>query len=499
VVEESLNARARRALESLLQGVGQGGTLGFGDELGFSDAETQREAPIAFGLGEAAGALGWGLAGIRGLRPLARAFQRAGLSERAATVAAASAFGGLHGAAAGYGGAPGSEASQSDLFSGERLQSALPDAAVGAAIGGAFVPTMRAAADLGDNLPAILGRQRVATDSGPDVWRQVMPGTGTRQSAPLNVSLAGEGAPEDRALAAIQNALRQDEAGAMRAGNGQSVFGRFAGPDGRTMTPWEAPQAGDSVRGLIDAATRAPGGAGRVNQMADDLIAQAAALEARNLRVAAAPRGQGRVTVRRSPVSRQDAADILSAVDDPAAHNSWMTQVMQMTPAQRRGLGRQLVAQMRADAGNAEAFRARLRDPQMQQKMQALGVDVRQFQRGARQVPADVDQRAAALRDRTQGQGRQVRNVADRELVSRGRLRDEDALALIEQAMQPQRAYRVPADMDARLFRGEFERGMRFNPQEYLNIDPSVLHAAVFASQPVAAFSHSVPYMIDRE
>jgi len=483
------------AIRAALQGVAQGGTLGFGDELGFSDAETQRAAPVAFGLGEAAGALGWGLAGIRGLGPIARRLQRMGMSERAATVAAASLFGGAHGAAAGYGGAPGSEASQSGLLSLARAQSALPSAAIGAGIGGAFVPATRVGADVLDNLPAIAGRQRVVNTAGPDTYRQVMPMTGTRRSAPLKLSLRGEGTPQERAQAAIQAALSQDEAAAMRAGSGQSVFGRFAGRDGRNITPFDDAQ-GDSLRGLIDMATRTGAGANRLNQMADDLVNNAAAMQARNLRVRPA---RGRVAARRAPLSRQDATDLLDGISDPALHQSWMREVAAMTASQRRSLARQMVTRLRADAGDAEVFRARLRDPQMQQKMDALGVDVQQFQRGARQVSADVDERATALRARTQGPGRTVVNLDDADLARRGSLLDDEAMALLEEAMRAQRAYRVPANRDARMLDGAFQRGVRFRPDDYLNVDPSLLHAAVFAAQPTAAFAHSLPYMINRD
>lgn len=483
------------AIEAAMQGFGQGGTLGFGDELGLSNAQTQRDAPIAFGLGEAAGALGWGLAGIRGLRPLARQLQRLGLSERTATIAAASLFGGAHGAAAGYGGSPGSAASQSGMGSMERLQSALPGAAMGATIGGAFVPATRVAADLADNLPAMLGRQRVPVGDGPDTYRQVMPMTGTRNSAPLDLTLRGEGSPQERARLAIQAALSQDEAAALGSTRGQSLFGRFAGPDGRTLRPFSEAR-GDSLGGLVDAAAMSPGGASRVNSMADELIANAAAMESRNLRVRSrAPNGQGRVTVRRASLSKQDSADLLAAIDDPAAHNSWLGQVTKLTAPQRRSLARQMVARLRAEAGEPDAFRARLRDPNMQQKMMALNIDVQQFNKGRRQVAPDVDQRAQALRARTRGPARPIRNLDDRELARRGRLVDEEALALLEEAMQAQRAYRVPANRDARMFDGAFQRGVRFRPSDYLNADPSLLHGAVFAAQPAAAFAHSLPYM----
>lgn len=490
--DQSIFDRLRNAGSGAAHGALQGVTLGAGDEIFGERADmegAQANAPIAFTLGSAIGALPWAALGAR---------VSAGAAETPiARFLASTALGGAHGAAAGaFGMTPG------DMDDGERLQEALLMAGLGAGVGGLSVPATRAMMDLDDNLPALMGRRR-SEDGGVT---QAGPGQGTRKSAPLNVRLAGEGSPEQRAEMALRLGLSMDEFEALQA-NMRGKLSRY----GEDFTPFDEPAMGRTTRSAIDYAAQSKAGAARLNADADAFVGE------QNTRMAdsATLPGRGRRT-KAGGLPEAQLAGFLEASTRPEYHAAWVRAAKQLPQRQRFELAEAMVTRMRADvgqAGDAQAARARLGEPQFLKKLEALGVEIDRsaFSRKANQRP---DQ----LRDRAKKKGdypsyadseRGFANVEDRLLAQRGDLSEADALALLDAAMRSRGDFFIPPQRpgDARMLSGEYEHGARFNPGGYfagddsrrnfnlgfMDIDASPTEMAILASQPMAALLHGLP------
>ena len=431
------------------------------------------DMPLAYAAGEAVGSIPWAAFG----GGLAKAMARSGSPRTRLLLAAL--FGAGHGAIAGSGGfKPG------EMTDEERLQSAALGAGLGGAVGVGGVGATRAARDLGRNLPAIAGIDRLAEGG----TRQVLPFTGTRVGAPLTLSLAGEGTAAERARAAIQSALAQDEAG-MVLETGQGVLGRFAN-DGRNLRAFGSDSLPQSTAALRALGAQSPGGSARVEGMAQDLIEQQVR---RDMRAMRAPKPEGLVT--RARIAKQEAEDFIRTFDDPTYHKSWMQQVKRLGDGEKAGLAARMVRELRkrakdATGSEAEAFQRFLRDPVVAGKLRALGVNMNNI-RGARKASRAIEgevERLRKLAQRPEEPNYNFRNWDDRDLANQGTLNEQDAIALLEAMMQPQRAFAVRPDSAARILSGQYERGVRFSPQNWVNTaDPEDVMGSLIYAQPVAA------------
>lgn len=432
------------------------------------------ESPVAYAAGELVGAAPWAGAGGTLAHALAKS------SSPRTRLLIALLFGAGHGALAGSGGfKPGENMTLED-----RVASAGLGAALGGAIGAGGVGATRAVRDVGRNLPAIAGIERLAEGG----TRQVMPFTGTRVGAPLTLSLAGEGTAAERARAAIQSALAQDEAGMVRE-TGQGVLGRFAN-DGRNLRAFGSDNLPQSTAALRALGAQSPGGSARVEGMAQDLIEQQVR---RDMRAMRAPKPEGLVT--RARIAKQEAEDFVRTFDDPTYHKSWMQQMKRLSDGEKAGLAARMVRELRrrakdATGSEAEAFQRFLRDPIVSGKLKALGVNMNNL-RGARKASRAIEgevERLRKLAQRPQEPNYNFRNWDDRDLANQGTLNEADAIALLEAMMQPQRAFAVRPDSAARILSGQYERGVRFSPQNWVNTaDPEDVMGSLIYAQPVAA------------
>lgn len=470
-------------------GILQGATLGGADEL-FADSDiagAQQGAPMAFSLGSAIGSIPWAALGARASAGAAK-----GPLSR---LLASSALGAAHGGAAGaFGMTPG------DMSEEDRLVEAVAMALMGGAVGGLAVPATRAAMDLDDNLPALIGRRRAEDGS----TTQTRPGQGTRKSAPLNVRLAGEGSADERAEMALRLGLNMDEFEALQQ-NARGKLDRY----GESFRA-DSGKMGRSTRSLVDYAAQSPGGSERLNKQADELLLTRVRDTAKRAQLPA--RGD------KAPKLKADKLNgFLAAADRPEYHSAWVRQAKSLPERQRFDLARVMVNRMRAQAktasgGDAAALRLAMSDRQFLAKLRALGVTV---DTGKLRPAANRD--AEALRDRGRQRDnpdyvdheRGFANVDDRLLARRGGLSEADALALLDAAARPRSSFftepRRPAD--ARLLAGEFEHGARFKPGSYFNgddskrnfnlgfmdLDASPTELAILASQPMAALLHGLP------
>lgn len=473
-----IERKKKNALDGLKAGFLEGLVANYGDEIGLMPEEefvaAHHDAPISYAVGEAAGSV-----------PLA--FLGAGLAKQAARgmggkgrLLTAALAGGLHGALAGSGGfTPGD--------SENRGRDALIGAGLGGLIGGLGVPGSRAARDLVDNAPAMLGREALAEGGS----RQVAPFTGTRTSAPLELSFVGDGDAAVRSRAALQAALAQDEAAAVRE-TGKGQLGRWTG-QGRDLTAFQNPKLGQSTGALQDFTAQSEAGAGRLNTMADDLVEKNVRQRMKQMR----PPSQGGL-LSRAKASRQDQADLLATFDDPSLHQSWLKEARKLDDAGRQALAAKLVRELRqraklATGGEAEAFQRFLREPVVAKKLDALGVQIGNLRGAGRLKSADagVDRQAAALRkmaQRPEEPNYAFRNWDDRDLAARGRLRDEDALAMLDVLQRPQRAWAVRPDSSARVLQGRFERGVKMRPDDWFApADLEDLMNSLKYAQPAAA------------
>lgn len=482
--------RRAQILQALGSGLVSGGTANWIDELSGDGAQMRAEqeaAPVSYALGETLGSIGPGAALGAGIaRHIAQ--NAGGARQRFLTAAVAGA---LHGALAGSGGfRPG------EISDDERARDAGIGAGIGGVIGGLGVPASRAVSDLADNLPALLGREALAEGG----FAQRALGQGTRRSAPLGVQLSGEGDAQARALGAFQAALQQDEAAALQRG-GSAQFGRFAN-EGRNLRAFGSDDLGPSMAALRSLAAQSPAGQQRLEGMASDLIERGLRGQLQRMRAPAAraPRGGllGAATSRRSPLDRRDAADLLATMRSAPHHEAWLGEVGAMTQPQRARLAAMAVRQLRTEARGAsgeaaENFSRMLRDPIVRDKLQALGVRTQALRGGRKNMSGDaaIDAEVERLRrmaarpeDATYNFG----NFDDRDLAARGRLSDEDALALLDVLSQPQRAYAVTPSREARILQGRYEQGARFNPRAWFdgaNVD-DVMGSVIYA-QPLAA------------
>jgi hypothetical protein len=406
------------------------------------------------------------------------------------------AAGALHGALTGSGGfSPGA------LSLGERARDTALGAGLGAAVGGLTVPGVRAAGDVANNLPAMLGREMLAEGSlTPGVRPQFVQralGQGTRRGAPLELSFAGEGDASTRAARAIQSALSQDEAAAA-LGRGGARFGRFANaPGGRDVLGFASDTLGPSLMSTRSLAASAPGGAQQLEGMANNMIEDALRARMRAMRAPAVPGGARAASAR--PLNGADASDLVATVNEPALHQSWINEARNLTQSQRARLAVRVVRQLRADAtlassrGGSEAFSRAIREPLIAQKLEALGVRTQAI-RGARRadnmsgdsaIDAEVERlRRLAVRPDDFRFG----NYEDADLARAGTLHSEDALAMIEALRQPQRAYAVRPNRSARVLSGQYQRGVRLDPGSYFRSNtPDDLLRSILLSQPAAA------------
>lgn len=490
LIDQILAELAAKAQAAQLGGM-QGLTMGFGDEIGLTNGEELRAArernPVSMSVGEALGALPYGFFGSKILKEAAH---NPATRFQAATGASA-----VHGALAGLGAGEMEDATMQD-----RLMSAGIGAGIGGAVGGLAVPGVRAAGQLDDNLPALLGRQRNVETPG---YTQAPLGQGSRKSAPLVVELMGEGTPQERAHRALAASLQLDESDAMRAGANKQVLGRFADQeDGRSYVPFDSDKVGRSTRGVIDYAAQSDAGADRLNEQADLLVQDALKRQMKRseVRTANPTIGDGKLTA-------ADKKDLLDAFDVPAAHQSWMSEVKKLDDLQRENLGLSVLRQTRkkfkaTGAGEAEGFRATLRDKQTREKFKALGIDVE----GLGKPPIDdpkLQKRVDTLRGRATKQPtptyadgyKGMANMQDRMLASEGQLSPEDALALIEASMSKRRGYLVTPQHDARLLKGHYQRGAKWAPKDWFNsVTADELEKAIIASQSVAAGLHGAPH-----
>lgn len=468
--------RLERILAALQAGAGGGLTANWNDEL-FGNGEQLRAAhdasPGSYAVGEALGSLPLAFVGAGLAQNVAR-----GMGPKGRLIASALA-GALHGAAAGSGGfRPG------DMTAEERLRDAGLGAALGAGIGGLGVPATRAVRSMADNAPAILGRETLAEGG----VRQVLPFTGTRASAPLSLSLAGEGDAAARAQNAIQAALSQDEAGMVRD-TGRAVLGRFAN-EGRNLRAFGSDNLSQSMTALRDLGAQSPGGAAQLEGMASDLIEQSVK---RNMRAMRAPKASGLVSKAR--MKAQEADDFVRTMDAPEFHRSWLSEARKLGDGERASLAAKVVRALRTRAKNAtgseaEAFQRYLRNPTIADKLKALGVNIGNL-RNARKAGAEVEmevERLRALARRPDNASYNFRNWEDRDLASRGSLGAEDATALLNAMMQPQRAFAVRPDSMARALTGQYERGVHMDPRQWFNAaDIEDVMGSVRYAQPAAA------------
>lgn len=480
--DESYIDAAARMGRSALSGSQQGLLSGYADEI-FGErsrhGEYREAAPVSFAGGEAAGAIVPGLLGAGLVSAIMR--ERGSIPAR---IAAASLAGALHGGVMGSG-----AGEKDDVSTYERLKGALGGAAIGGAVGGLAVPAARAVGDFADNLPALLGRRRLA-EGGVE---QVALGRGTRSSAPLMVHLRGAGGANDRALSAVQAALARDEFAASQ-GRGGIELGRFADEiGGQVVTPYSGPRVGPALRSLVDAAARSPAGSASLRTEANILMRRSVARQLREARVRAA-RG-------RSGLSGPDRDDLTEAAFMPQAHAGFMTAISRLTAAQRSRVAARVLQRIRAEAkatglDEVDAVVARLRDPNFAARMEALGVRFpRPRGRGNASALDEAQQEAMAMRARAANtspiEGLSPEDVA---LLREGTLQEADALALLRASHRPHRAYFVRPDREARALEGAYEQGVRLRPSDWANVSADDLEQAVVAAQPVAAFAHGVPY-----
>lgn len=468
------------ALNALLRGAAQGATLGLADEAfgsqGFIDARA--EMPLAYSLGEGVGAfvpsviLGKNLPGpmMRALSPV--------MGARGAGVATGAGLGAAHGAAAGFGGVtPG------DLSLEERLTEMAALGLIGGAVGGGGVAGTKAGLDLYDNMPALTGRRM--TENGPV---RAAPGQGTRRSAPMSVHLRGEGSADERAQRALMAALGLDEFEAAR-GKGGGQLNRYGAADGK-VAPFDVDAR--STRALVDYGAQSPAGSRQLNSEADSIVADANRSFVKGAKMPKAGRT-------RAKLEDGKLQGFVAAFGRPEYHESWVREAKRLPPNQRLKLAQALMADLKTGAdggpGSAEAARARLTDPQVNEKLAALGVKLTSRTRKALMSPAQESQ-VAALRGRAStARAPDFANVEDRMLASRAALTEADALALLRAARQPQDAFfpRPRNPTDTRLLEGRYEQGARFNPGGWLDATPEELKLAVLLSQPAAAFLHGAP------
>lgn len=478
---------ALAALQGLGSGAVQGATLGLGDEVLGRDidfAAARAQAPIAYSVGEGLGAvlpsilIGRNLPG-----PMMRALEPRLGAAGAATLTGGS-LGALHGGLAGLGGmTPG------DMSLEDRVAAAGLMALIGGGVGGAGVAATKAGLDLYDNAPALTGRKM--TEDGPV---RVAPGEGTRRSAKVQVRLRGEGDPGSRAEQAMQAGLGSDEFEFVRRGDAR--LNRY----GSQMTAFDAP-VGRTTRSLVDYAAVSPAGSKAVNRQADAIVADA---NASYLKGAQMPKG-GRS---RNKIPDAQMEGLLAAWDKPEYHASWVREAKKLKPDQRLKVAQAVMDRMRADArgGNAEAVRGQLTDPQVTEKLGALGVKLTSRSRRTLLPPADAE-RVASLRQRATprenptyaSSERGFANVEDRILSQQGMLSEQDALALLAAAQRTREAY-LPRAVDpsrTRLLQGEWESGARFNPRGWFDATPEQMKLAITMSQPAAAMLHGVGHWGD--
>lgn len=476
-----------RAGEGLLAGLLNGATLGFGDEVfgGRMDFERAFEdAPIAYTLGVLPGALGYGLVG--------KFAGQAGFRSPWSRMAASGALGGLHGAAAGAGGLiPGDHTGE------ERAREAAILALLGAGVGAGAVPATRAAMDLGDNLPALLGRVRTPVADG-DIVRQGALGQGTRRSAPITIRYTGEGDAAARAERALRLGMAADEREALERGAG--AFERYGSGE---LRPLDAP-LGRTARSAVDIAAESPAGGARLNAEADGLMSERAMSYLRGARRPDA--GKGR---KRAPADVMDA--MASTLGRPEYHDAWVAQAKAMPPNQRRALADQLTAYAREVAARSQtALADLLEDRNFLAKAEAVGLKIPR--RGRMQMLTQAERAdIEALRARAEPRGRYAdaydgfANPNDRLLSRRGEMSADDALAMLDAALSPRRMFHVPPSPSGalpELLEGSYERGARFNPRGYLtrgeeaptaHLGMTPTEAAIFYSQPAAAALHLAP------
>lgn len=488
-----------RLLEGLKRGAFQGATANFGDEL-TGDAESfnraREENPWAYAAGEFGGAFAPAFAGAG----LAKAVG-GGMGARGRLLTAL-LFGAGHGALAGAGGYQAGDMSPED-----RLRDAATGGLIGGALGGLGVPATRGVRDLGDNLPALLGRVRSAEGG----TTQALPFTGTRGSAPLNVSLTGS------ADDALRMAMRIDE-GEAAALSGGGAFGRFqpGGANGVSSEtiPIQAfdrdalaplasravPQPGRTTASLLDYALDTPTGRGQLLREADDLELSSLAAEVKRQKPRPIRTGAPRSTTREQ---LSDVRSVAKFFDRPEYTDAFLGAAKKMTPAQRNKLAREIIKDLKAKVAEttpegASALRRYLRRPDIEQKLAAITQRVR----GKK---PDSAAQVEALRKRAQGAGpepayasdtRGFRNVEDRLLARAGRLNDRDAQALLAASRRgvPMR-YIEPGLPTDRLLTGAYERGVRMSPRNWFApAEIGDLMGSVKFAQPVAA---SVPTLVE--
>jgi hypothetical protein len=325
----------------------------------------------------------------------------------------------------------------------------------------------------------MIGRRRVYNPDGPDFSQWARPGQGTRLTAPLEARLAGSGSPSERAQAALAAALAQDESAAMRAG--RQVIGR----QGEEIIPWQSGAGEASVRSLVDYAARSPGGQSMLGRLADEMVAQRLAAQAKRLSPPTGARIGGAKT-------RATVQDLVDFADQPQAHKSWLSEVRRLAAPQRAAVGAALVRKAKADPQN-------LADPQFLEKLAAAGARSRpgaNAARGRGRGAAPVADETALRQRMANTDSPAFVNSNDGGLALQARLSDEDAAALLMEAMRARRAYAVRPDAQAAALEGLYRPGMRFRPNSYFGgVTDDQLERAVFLSQPAAVAAHGAPYL----
>jgi hypothetical protein len=437
---------------------------------------------LAYSVGEGLGAflpsmvLGKNLPG-----PMMRALVPT-MGARGAGIATGASLGALHGAAAGFGGVnPGA------LSLEERLAEMATMGLIGGAVGGGGVAATKAGLDVYDNLPALTGRRM--TEDGPV---RAPLGQGTRRSAPMSVHLRGEGSADERAQAALLASLGIDEYDAARKGG---ALNRYGTPDGK-IAPFDQ-ASGRSTKSLIDYSAQSPAGARMLNDEADAMVADANRSFVKGAQMPKAGRS-------RAKLADAKLEGFVAAFGRPEYHESWVREAKAMPPSQRLKLAQAVMTELRAGADGgpaaAEAMRQKLTNPQVTEKLAALGVKLTSRTRRALMTPQQEAQ-VGALRGRSAPSGsyadgeRGFANVEDRMLAQRAPLTEADAIALLNASRRQQDAFfpqpRNP--QGTRLLEGRYEQGARFNPGGWLDATPEQMKLAVLFSQPAAAFLHGAP------
>lgn len=467
-------------LPAIAAGLGQGLTFNFGDELlrllgqdnlARGMAQLQEDEPLAFGLGNTAGAvlLPWNIT---------NRIMRAAAPGRDYLTKAAG-FDATFGAAQGAGGYE-----VGDRPWEERLGEATIAGGVGGLTAGLVPLAFHNARQLDMALPAL------------------MRGEPPKNAAmALSFTSAGPAGALDTAIARDAGALHQ---GARQAGREPSIFAPFGEANLRPVDV-DAP----NVRGLFEAAMRDPG-ARAIYEDATAETFRSDVLESLRRVSRRAPKGQAAPPIPKGKEARAALkdidpdwrADLMAALDDPDAHAQWIAAAKRLfrdKPDAAAAFGGEIVERLRRRARGAAhletlaTLRAEIsKGGALREKLNALGVGLG---RNARRLDA-ADRDAARLSTRASGDSL-FTSTEDR-LTARttpqerpvGRVETEAAdQALREGTAQP--AGFLPADAQALMRLLTTQRRLNYVPADFATTplleavpQPGVRWANPFAVDP---------------